>query len=249
MTSFRNKSLAECSFPRHVLLRRWQTASYKRGWRFRADWLLPEVRTVVKSLATCYSVPPMTARSLGAARARNGVGISETMADFRALFVAADQTLDIDALQSLAEGWAEVAETVPPISCTDVYTGLATPAHFQRRIHEVSVATPGSGPHALAVIHLPEPQGGRSHCWTLLALLGDTVQAELKGTGATAMYQDFSVHVLLPLSAFSLGRLLNCKIAVESLGEGVLSPAKVKFLPFSVDPGTAGAWKSRPESN
>jgi hypothetical protein len=173
------------------------------------------------------------------------VGIGETMTDFRALFVAADQTLDIDALQSLAEGWAEVAETVPPISCTDVYTGLATPAHFQRRIHEVSVEAI-SGPHALAVIHLPEPQGGRSHCWTLLARLGDTVQAELSGTGATAMYQNFSVHVLLPLSAFNLGRLLNCKIAVESLGEGTLSPARVKFLPLSVDTGTSAAKNSRP---
>ncbi len=86
------------------------------------------------------------------------MGINETMSDFRALFVAAEQPVDIDALQSLAEGWAEVAETAAPLSCTDVYTGLVTHAHFQRRIHEVSTLGPEStGSHALAIIRLPGP--------------------------------------------------------------------------------------------
>ncbi|MGJ3191366.1 hypothetical protein FQP90_11625 [Paenarthrobacter nitroguajacolicus] len=234
MTSFRTNSFAECTFSRHLLLRRWQTTSYETGWRFRADWFLPEVRTVVTSLATRAMIPGATAKSLGAARARNGVSISETMTDLRALFAAAGQTPDVDALQSLAEGWAEVAETAPPISCTDVYTGLATQAHFQRRIHEVSMfGSECLGRHALAVISVPQPRDSRSHCWTLLARMGETVQGQLGGTGATAMYQNSAIHVLFPLSESNLSRLVKCKAAMEALGDGALSPAHMKFYPLS----------------
>ncbi|MGR0161677.1 hypothetical protein [Paenarthrobacter nitroguajacolicus] len=174
------------------------------------------------------------ARSLGAARARNGVSINETMNDFRALFVAAQQAIDIDALQSLAEGWAEVAETVPPISCTDVYTGLATPAHFQRRIHEVSTfGSESPGPHALATILLTGPRDSRSHCWTLLAKLGEAVNGQLQGTGSMAMYQGSAVHILFPLSGRNLSRLMECKSVLEALGDGAMSPARMKFYPLS----------------
>ncbi|MEV7603867.1 hypothetical protein AB0N65_00315 [Paenarthrobacter sp. NPDC089322] len=219
------------------MLRRWQTTSYQQGWRFRADWFLPEVRTVVTSFASRSTVPAPTARSLGAARARNGVSISETMTDFRSLFMAAEQSLDIDALQSLAEGWAEVAETAPPISCTDVYTGLATKAHFVRRIHELSAAGPeGSRPHALAVITLPESLESRRHGWTLLARLGETVQCQLSGTGSIAMYRSSAVHVLFPLSESNLERLMKCRTAVETVGEGVLRPSRMMFYPLSSVP-------------
>ncbi|MFE4194466.1 hypothetical protein ACFRJ9_01240 [Paenarthrobacter sp. NPDC056912] len=215
-------------------MRRWQSASYQRGWRFRADWFLPEVRTVVTSLATRSTVPAPTAKSLGAARARNGVSISETMTDFRALFAAADQSLDIDALQSLAEGWAEVAETAPPISCTDVYTGLATQAHFQRRIHEVSMSgSKHPGSHALAILTLPRPLDRRNHCWTVLARMGEAVQGQLQGTGATAMFHDSAIHVLFPVSESNVARLVECKTALEAVGEGHLSPARMSFHPLS----------------
>ncbi|MDI2033318.1 hypothetical protein PJL15_00414 [Paenarthrobacter nitroguajacolicus] len=189
---------------------------------------------MVTSLARSAVVPAITAKSLGAARARNGVSISETMTDFRALFIAAKQSLDVDALQSLAEGWAEVAETAPPISCTDVYTGLATQAHFQRRIHEVSGFAAGyQGAHALAVISVPGPQESRSHCWTLLAQLGDAVKGQLGGTGATAMYQDSAVHILFPISEGNLSRMVQCKAAIEAVGDGALRPARIKFYPLA----------------
>lgn len=249
MTSFRTKSFAEYTFSRHLLMRRWQTTSYQRGWRFRADWFLPEVRTVVTSLATRSTVPAPTARSLGAARARNGVSITETMTDFRALFAAAEQSLDIDALQSLAEGWAEVAETAPPLSCTDVYTGLATQAHFQRRIHELTVfGQECSRAHALAIISLPEPHEGRSHRWTLLARLGEIVQGRLSGTGAMAMYKNCAIHVLLPLSESNLARLMECKSAMENLGQGTLRPARMKFYPLSTAPSETSPQDSIPEA-
>lgn len=234
MTSFRTKSFAECAFSRHLLLRRWQTTSYRTGWRFRADWFLPEVRTVVRCLATSSTVPAPAAKSLGAARARNGVSISETMTDFRALFEAAEQSLDVDALQSLAEGWAEVAELAPAISCTDVYTGLATQAHFQRRVHEVSTfGADNPRQHAVAVISVPRPNESRTHCWTILARMGEAVKGQLHGTGALAMYQDSAVHVLFPLNEGNLSRLVECKAAMEALGDGALSPARMKLYPLS----------------
>ncbi|WP_454809570.1 hypothetical protein [Paenarthrobacter nitroguajacolicus] len=208
-------------------------ASYKMGWRFGADWFVPEVRTIVTSLAIGTAIPAGRAKSLGAARATNGVGINETMSDFRALFVAAEQPVDIDALQSLAEGWAEVAETAAPLSCTDVYTGLVTHAHFQRRIHEVSTLGPEStGSHALAIIRLPGPRHNRGHCWTLLARLGEAVKGQLHGTGSMAMYQNSAVHILFPLGERSLSRLLGCKAVLEALGDGTLSPARMVLYPL-----------------
>lgn len=197
--------------------------------------MLPEVRTVAVSLASEAEVPAPTAKLLGAARARNGVSIRETLDDFRSLFTAAEQSLDVDALISIAEGWAEVAETAPTISCTDVYTGLATQAHFQRRIHEVSAfGTERPGSHALAVISLPGPHHNNpSHGWTLLARLGDAVKGELKGTGATAMYQNSAVHVLFHISANNLSRLMSCRAVLESLGDGSLYPAGMRFYPLS----------------
>ncbi|MDD7835978.1 MULTISPECIES: hypothetical protein [Paenarthrobacter] len=236
MTSFRTKPLAECAFPRHLLLRRWQTTSYQAGWRFRSDWFQPEVRTVVTSLATRAVIPANTAKSLGAARARNGVGISETMMDFRALFTAANQSLDVDALQSLAEGWAEAAEAAPPISCTDVYTGLATKAHFQRQIHEVSgLATGCQGAYALAVLSMPGHRGSQGHCWTELALLGEAVKGQLRGTGATAMYQDSAIHILFPVSEENVSRMVQCKAALEAVEGGSLTPVRIAFYPLASD--------------
>lgn len=211
-----------------------QTISCKTGWRFRADWFVPEIRTIVASLASGTAIPACRSKLLGAARARNGVGINETMNDFRALFVASGQPIDIDALQSLAEGWAEVAETAEPISCTDVYTGLVTQAHFQRRIHEVSTLGPEHpGPHALAIIRLPGPRHSRGHCWTLLARLGEAVKGQLHGTGSMAMYQNSAVHILFPLGERSLSRLLGCKAVLEALGDETLSPARMMFYPLS----------------
>ncbi|KUM34491.1 hypothetical protein [Arthrobacter sp. EpRS71] len=245
MTSFRTKPGAEYTFLQHHLLRKWRTASYQRGWRFRADWFLPEVRTVVTSLASSTVVPAPAAKSLGAARARNGVSIRETLNDFRALFTAAERALDIDALLSIAEGWAEGAETAPTISCTDVYTGLATPAHFQRRIHEVSaLGAQWPGSHAVAIISLPRPRDSRSHCWTLLARLGDVVNGELKGTGATAMYQNSAVHILFYISDTNLSQLVECKAALEALGDGRLCPAHMNFFPLSEAAATAATPKT-----
>jgi hypothetical protein len=156
------------------------------------------------------------------------------MTDFRALFLAADRNMDIEALQSLAEGWAEATESAPPLSCTDVYTGLATQAHFQRRIHELSIfGRPCSRPYALAILSLPQPLASHSHRWTLLARLGETIQRQLHGTGATAMYQNSAVHVLLPVSESNVARLMECRTAMDSLDEGALGPARVQFFPLA----------------
>jgi hypothetical protein len=156
------------------------------------------------------------------------------MTDFRALFLAADRNMDIEALQSLAEGWAEATESAPPLSCTDVYTGLATQAHFQRRIHELSIfGPPCSRPYALAILSLPQPLASHSHRWTLLARLGETIQRQLHGTGATAMYQNSAVHVLLPVSESNVARLMECRTAMDSLDEGALGPARVQFFPLA----------------
>lgn len=191
---------------------------------------------MVMSLATRAVIPANTAKSLGAARARNGVGISETMMDFRALFTAANQSLDVDALQSLAEGWAEATEAAPPISCTDVYTGLATKAHFQRQIHEVSgLATGCQGAYALAVLSMPGHRGSHGYCWTQLALLGEAVKGQLRGTGATAMYQDSAIHILFPVSEENLSRVVQCKAALEAVEDAALTPVRIAFYPLASD--------------
>lgn len=189
---------------------------------------------MVASLTVDSTIPAPTARSLGAARARNGVSIGETMTDFRALFAAAEQNLDVNAFQSLAEGWAEVAEAAPPISCTDVYTGLATPAHFQRRIHELSTfGSDSPAGHALAIITISGPSDSRCHRWTVLAKLGETIDHQLRGTGAVAMFQNSAVHVLFPVNEQNMSRLMDCKTATEAVAGGILAPARMKFYPLS----------------
>lgn len=236
MNPFRPKICSERQSDTHRLLYKWQAASFKRGWRVRTDWLQPEVELTVASLETGSFVPAGTARSLGAARARSGVGISETMTDFRALFAAANRSLDLDALQSLAEGWAEGAEGADPasvISCTDVYTGLATPAHFQRFIHELLTSGPEQvQAHGLAIIALQQPHELRCHPWPLLARIGETVLRHLRGTGAVAMYRDNAIHLAFRRSEANLDRLVECKVGLDALADGTLMPTRLEYFPL-----------------
>lgn len=247
MTRFRTQPIVDCTFSRHHLLRRWQTTSFEQGWRFRSDWFLPEVRLVVKTFATRSTVPAPTAKSLGAARARNGVGIGETMTDFRALFDAAERDLDVDALQSLAEGWAEGVETLPPLSCTDVYTGLATTAHFQRHLHELLEGPPGAAAHhALAIIGLTGELEGHRPAWTLLVRLGSVVQSQLLGTGAMATYRTSAIHIVFRVCEANLSRLAQCKAAVEMLDGCQLGTARMTLHPLKEGPDSAGSWPELP---
>ncbi|MHC6219173.1 hypothetical protein [Arthrobacter sp. MMS24-S77] len=221
-------------------MNKWQAVSFKRGWRVRTDWLQPEVELTVTSLETGSVVPAGTARSLGAARARSGVGISETMTDFRALFAAADRRLDLDALQSLAEGWAEGADPESVISCTDVYTGLATPAHFQGFIHELFASGPEHvQAHVLAVIALRQPHELRCHPWPVLAMVGETVSRDLRGTGAVAMYRNSAVHLAFRRSEANLARLVECKVHLDVLADGALMPTRLEYFPLPTSPEDA----------
>jgi hypothetical protein len=168
------------------------------------------------------------------------VGISETMTDFRALFAAADRRLDLDALQSLAEGWAEGADPASVISCTDVYTGLATPAHFQCFIHELFASGPEQvQAHALATITLQRPLELRCHPWPVLARIGETVSRHLRGTGAVAMYRDSAVHLAFRRSEAILGRLAECKVHLDVLADGVLMPTRLEYFPLPTSPEDA----------
>jgi hypothetical protein len=161
------------------------------------------------------------------------VGISETMTDFRSLFAAADRLLDLDALQSLAEGWAEGAEPASAVSCTDVYTGLATPAHFQRYIHELFALGPEQvRAHALAIITLQQPQELRCHPWPVLARVGETVSRHLRGTGAAAMYRDCAVHLVFRRSEATLARVVECQRRLDVLAGGILMPTRLKYSPL-----------------
>ncbi|WP_285725711.1 hypothetical protein [Psychromicrobium xiongbiense] len=123
-----------------LLLARWQEQSQQTGWRFPGDWPVPETEQLVTAHCTGDSLNT-AARSLGIARAYHGVGIRETMTDLNTFFSAAEIAPDHEATMELVTGWVQENEQGVPSSCTDPQSGLATLAHLERLIYDMSRAT------------------------------------------------------------------------------------------------------------
>ncbi|MGW5717301.1 hypothetical protein ACWEVP_14130 [Amycolatopsis sp. NPDC003865] len=93
---------------------RWRRASSTSGWRFPSDWAVPEVDDVCAcALVRGDLIAALTA--LGAARARTGAGLDETLYDVAALHAVLDSSTDATQpamLRAAALGWAD-ATTEP----------------------------------------------------------------------------------------------------------------------------------------
>lgn len=221
---------------RDILLGRWKVASLNSCWRYEDDWDVPETTHVVSAHAKGSPVAD-SARDLGFSRAIQGVDITETIRDLRAFFTAAKtRTGQADALQSLAEGWVAATEAAAPLSCTDALTGLSTPEHFKRILHD-TYAGHGFEPDAfvIAKIRLPPLPEGATQRWTVLARLGTCCEQVFKNTGASVMYQRNTVTILMPRTKENYGRVIACHTALTRMADSAWDPAEISYEPLPAE--------------
>lgn len=214
------------------LLARWRDQSLRDGWRYVRDWFAPEVEGMGLSVMNGES-SGSAARRLGASRSLQGVGIAETMTDLRSLFTAAGIPADHSALQDIAVGWVEAGEQDhQPSSCTDVTTGLATPAHFERVLHDVRRTANGTDGLILGTMLFPLMNKKLRDPWTLSADVGRICAQEFTGDSAMQMYRQGTVDFVIQSSTKNFADALRCKNRLESLRNGALGPCELRYRPI-----------------
>ncbi|WAH95740.1 hypothetical protein [Arthrobacter sp. MMS18-M83] len=214
------------------LLDRWRDQSRRDGWRYVRDWFVPEVEGMALSVMNGNSSLG-AARHLGASRSFHGVGIAETMTDLRSLFTAAGQPVDQSALQDIAVGWVEAREQdQQPSSCTDVTTGLATTAHFERALQDARRTANGSGKFILGAFLFPLMDKQLKGSWTLSVEVGRICAQEFTGESAIQVYRHDRVDFLIQGSTGNLADALRCKRRLETLRNGALGPCKLRYQPI-----------------
>ncbi|MGN6251743.1 MAG: hypothetical protein ACTHNS_08005 [Marmoricola sp.] len=107
------------------------------------------------------------AEEAGAALARDGVDVGETLEGLRRQArTAVVGEPPFEVVRALAVGWAaEALGHATSRSCADPLTGLASPAHLRGRLEEVYregdlLAEPASVTHALVVVDVPRTTTG-----------------------------------------------------------------------------------------
>lgn len=218
------------------LLLRWREQSLTDGWRVAGDWFVPEVSPLARSLLRGR---PCTeeARTLGISRSHRGVGLAETMTDLRSLFTVSGHPVDGDALQELAVGWVEASEEAQPFSCTDVSTGLATSAHFERVVHDLCLAgKEEASRYVLGTIRVSLLIRGIKADWTLLADLGLVCLEEFNDRSFPAAYIHGAVRFLMPRSPRNFADALRCRHRLETLGNGLLGPCQLDYRSIPTTP-------------
>ncbi|MFF2297879.1 hypothetical protein [Arthrobacter sp. NPDC058127] len=211
------------------LLARWRDQSLRDGWLYVRDWFVPEVEEMASSLIDGVSFG-RAAHHLGASRSFHGVGIGETMADLRSLFVVAGMPVDHSALQEIAVGWVEAGEDHQPSSCTDVRTGLATTAHFERVLQDSRTAN-GAGKLVLGTMLFPLMEKWLKVSWAVSAEVGRICAQEFTGESALQVYRHGRLDFLIQGSTRDLADALRCKERLETLRNGALGPCEFRYRP------------------
>ncbi|MFH5880544.1 hypothetical protein [Arthrobacter sp. NA-172] len=215
-----------------TILSAWRRQSALDGWRFPGDWQAPETALVVAAL-TCSMPLNESATLLGAARAQQGVGIAESIADYQALFSCLGYAVDCESLQSLAAGWVEANETCTPLSCVDPVTGLATAGHFQAMLqHAVMNEACPSCDYLQGEIVFPSADAGYRPGWALLAELGQIYAEELPPGAVVELTHGAEARFLLPSTPNNLAKLQSCHARVQSLRPELLGPAQLSYHPL-----------------
>ncbi|NYE96227.1 hypothetical protein FHU41_002477 [Psychromicrobium silvestre] len=196
------------------MLRRWRTISSRAHWRVAQDWWMPEVEQVIDQGWQGASLLD-SARQLGAARCRQGVGVTEALIDFRCYFKASLRHPNLNAIQAFVEGWVTQTEETDPFSCTDPVTGLGTKAHFSRMLYDLQLAG-DTAPIVLAALTLsPKYDKVEPLTWTQLTVLGSIFLEVFRGIEATMMYEGSTVYILAPKSPDFFAALLNCQAKIS----------------------------------
>lgn len=116
----------------------WRTNSVNSAWLRPGDWHVPEVEAVAEFVATGAD-PSSAIESLARARAHNGVGLAETLADVRCLAEISDGQLDPwQCAEAVARGWQDGSLVVAnPMSMLDPTTSMATLPYLALRLREI----------------------------------------------------------------------------------------------------------------
>ncbi|MEV7662050.1 hypothetical protein [Paenarthrobacter sp. NPDC089316] len=227
------------------LRERWKVASRSGGWRFN-DWWVPEVEALIQANVVGASLGA-AARQLGTARAYNGVGIGETMLDFRAFFAAADLPSDEDSMQALVEGWVAENEHLEDFpSCTDITNGLVAVSHFEMLVKGLSTGSKSMRDEVTLVTVYLECSHKRPLPWLLTVEIGLAFGAELSPVHAVGAVHEAEVHVILPRSDIGYSALMRFVGMVEKLvSKGTHVRVGFRDVPDSPEQGLFGGRRSR----
>ena len=124
--------------PSTKLLRTWESASIDSVWLRPGDWYTPAAEALVEALQAGLDTAPSAFR-LGQARAKAGVGITESIDDMAVLFRSAGfQSAPIRSIRSLCEGWTD-GDAAPALApaMADAESGLGTTEDLVLRLAEV----------------------------------------------------------------------------------------------------------------
>ncbi|WP_116244576.1 hypothetical protein [Nocardiopsis sp. FIRDI 009] len=113
----------------------WGRRSRAQVWDQAEDWWTPAVDAVCAAFATGADLADASGR-LGAARARAGIGVGQSLADLAAFTeVVGWGEPPLGLVRALAEGWVGGGRSTD--TCQDALTGLATPAYLRTRLGEL----------------------------------------------------------------------------------------------------------------
>lgn len=122
---------------RDVVIDRWRSAAHLSGWRAAGDWFDPAV-VEMTTTAMLGGDPSCAAASLGAARARAGIGIDEGLDDLERLWPLVGVTrTPAAAIRSFAAAWADASAAPASRPAFDPLTGLVTPDLLRVRITDL----------------------------------------------------------------------------------------------------------------
>lgn len=169
-------------------------------------------------------------RQLGAARAYDGVGIAEALADVGALFSAHDLPTPMNVTAAFAEAWVEASSLLSvAISCTDPASGLSTWPHFRNRLYELYGAHEDvSRRFLLAVLRHPSHHGAGRR-WELEARIGHICADNFTRSGTVLSRAPDAVIVLSERTQDAFGRINSCAAELNTLLTGQFPGAKVRI--------------------
>ena len=209
------------------LLAAWKSRSINRGWRYESDWLQPEAQALAAALLSGERTVA-AAHYLGIARARESVGINESMQDLASAFAAAEIVASFEEIDSFVKGWIAAKALMADPACTDLESGLVTKKHFLKVLQD-QIAIGDRPDGCVATLLLAETPDR----WTGKADVGQVFQHHFRNTGTPVMLNRRTLSVLLPNSEDLLSPLQQCMDDLAAIGEGNFAPIVVQILPMS----------------
>jgi hypothetical protein len=123
--------------PSSALVEEWRNASVENVWLRPGDWYTPAVDALAEAIQSGLDTAPAAFR-LGAARAENGVGITEAIDDLAVVFKTAGyEDTPIRSVRALCEGWTGGNPAASATGAlTDPESGLGTVEYLSQRLTE-----------------------------------------------------------------------------------------------------------------